>query len=249
MPRVRFASPFRCAPVLTAGWLLSGCLASAPPSGGPVNTVSSRQLASDLRLAAPPPALADKALPEPTFDDLDPPAAGGRLASHAAVSERIGPARSPRLAMAVVQDRFASAPAVAAAAPQVAAPVQSPSPSPPFDTEVGAGIRAGQCWAQLVKQQAQTVKPGTAAVRVTQHEGLPQLVWRRALCESVAVPEVVNALQLALRKQGMDVGPADGKLGRRTMAALVDFQRREGLAMGLVTFETLAKLGVALPQP
>jgi hypothetical protein len=424
MPRVRFPSPLRCAHVLTAGWLLSGCLASAPPSGGTVNTVSSRQLASDLRLAAPPPSLADKAAPEPTFDDLDPPAAGGRLASHAAVSERIGPALSPRLAMAVAQARAASAPEVAAG--QVAVPVQSPLPSPPLDTEVGAGIRAGQCWAQLVtepvtrrqtvqvvtedggtrlhvqppelrtqnravvvKEEAQTyrvepprfrqvteqvkvkdevrrlvvvpavyedrqesvmvesarvvlencrasaqraagsgvasrqakcarevparyqtvarrvlvqpesareevtpavyttitkwvldaparavpetlpastrqlpltevaqpaqveaqkVEPTTAAVRVTQHEGMPQLVWRRALCESEAMPEVVSAIQLALRQQGMDVGPADGKLGRRTMAALVDFQRREGLAMGLVTFETLAKLGVPGPQ-
>ncbi|WP_382200205.1 peptidoglycan-binding domain-containing protein [Hydrogenophaga defluvii] len=60
---------------------------------------------------------------------------------------------------------------------------------------------------------------------------------------------VVVAVQQALRKQGLDVGSADGKLGRRTMAALMDYQRREGLAIGLVTFETLDKLGLPKPQP
>ncbi len=101
--------------------------------------------------------------------------------------------------------------------------------------------------AQPAKVQEQVVAPTTAAVGVTQHEGMPQLVWRRALCEGDAMPQVVTALQQALRVQGMDVGVADGKLGRRTMAALMEYQRREGLAIGLVTFETLDKLG--LPKP
>lgn len=96
--------------------------------------------------------------------------------------------------------------------------------------------------------QAQTVSATTAALNVTQHEGMPQLVWRRALCESEALPEVVTALQQALRNNGLDVGATDGKLGRRTMTALMDYQRREGLALGLVTFETMDKLGVSLPR-
>lgn len=98
--------------------------------------------------------------------------------------------------------------------------------------------------AQPAKLSEQVVAPTTTAVDVTQHEGMPQLVWRRALCENEAQPDVVTAVQTALRERGMDVGTADGKLGRRTMAALMDFQRREGLAIGLVTFETLAKLGL-----
>ena len=101
--------------------------------------------------------------------------------------------------------------------------------------------------AQPAAVQSQTVPPTTTAVRVTQHEGMPQLVWRRALCESDAQPATVTALQKALRDQGMDVGGLDGKLGRRTMAALMDYQRREGLALGLVTYETLSKLGVTAP--
>jgi len=103
--------------------------------------------------------------------------------------------------------------------------------------------------AQPAKVQEQVVAPTTSAVGVTQHEGMPQLVWRRALCESDAMPEVVTLLQQSLRAQGMDVGVADGKLGRRTMAALMGYQRREGLAIGLVTFETLDKLGLRKPLP
>lgn len=103
--------------------------------------------------------------------------------------------------------------------------------------------------ARPASVQEREVEATTAALRVTQHEGMPQLVWRRALCEGDAMPDVVSTIQQALRKQGLDVGSADGKLGRRTMAALMDYQRREGLAIGLVTFETLDKLGLPKPQP
>lgn len=88
----------------------------------------------------------------------------------------------------------------------------------------------------------------TAALSVTRHEGMPQLVWRRALCESEAMPALVTRLQQALAAQGQEVGAPDGKLGRRTMAALVDYQRREGLAAGLITFETLQRLGLAVSE-
>ena len=60
---------------------------------------------------------------------------------------------------------------------------------------------------------------------------------------------VVVAVQQALRKRGMDVGPENGKLGQRTMMALMDFQRQQGLAIGLVTFETLDKLGLSKSEP
>lgn len=93
--------------------------------------------------------------------------------------------------------------------------------------------------------QAQAVPPTTMPMQVTQHEGMPQLVWRRALCESEAMPALVTRLQQALQGQGQDVGRPDGRLGRRTMAALVSYQRREGLAMGLITFESLQKLGLS----
>lgn len=102
--------------------------------------------------------------------------------------------------------------------------------------------------ARPASVQEREVEATTAALRVTQHEGMPQLVWRRALCESDAMPDVVSTIQRALRAQGMDVGQADGKLGRRTMAALMDYQRQQGLAIGLVTFETLDKLGLPKPQ-
>lgn len=103
--------------------------------------------------------------------------------------------------------------------------------------------------AQPAKVEAQAVAPTTTAMRVTEHEGMPRLVWRRALCESDDMAATIKSLQVALREKGLDVGTADGQLGRRTMAALKSYQQREGLAIGLVTFETLGQLGLPLPMP
>lgn len=434
MSRISTLSAVLCLAPLSAGLLLSGCAAPASNGGGGV--LSARGLASNMRPALPPPAGVVAASPKAVERDGE----AGVLLPHAAVSERIGAPLSPRAAMAAVTHGSAApspaapalqAPPVLSAAaasplsadmPPASLGAERPLSSPAPDGEVGAGIRAGQCWAQLVqepvtrrqtvqlvmadgttrfqvrppelrtqnravvvKEEAQTyrveppkfrqvteevkvkdevrrlvvvpavyenreesvlvesarvvlescrasaqraagsnvagrqancarevparyktvtrrvllqpettreevtpavfttvtkwvldeparavpetlpastrqvpltevtrpaqvqeqvVDPVLAPVQVTQHEGMPQLVWRRALCESEALPEVVTSLQRALRTEGLDVGPADGKLGRRTMAALTDYQRREGLAIGLVTFETLESLRV-----
>lgn len=89
-----------------------------------------------------------------------------------------------------------------------------------------------------------TIKTSTTSVQVARHEGMPQLVWRRALCESEAQPPVVSAVQTALKGRGLDVGAVDGRLGRRTMSALMEFQQQEGLAIGLLTHESLGRLGL-----
>lgn len=75
-----------------------------------------------------------------------------------------------------------------------------------------------------------------------------KVVWRRVLCETNIVPNVLIELQTILRNQGYNPGPIDGRLGRRTMDAVRDYQRVNGLAVGGLTIETLTALGISLPD-
>jgi peptidoglycan hydrolase-like protein with peptidoglycan-binding domain len=55
----------------------------------------------------------------------------------------------------------------------------------------------------------------------------------------------VKSMQMALKDKGFDPGPADGVMGPRTRAALMDYQRKEGLTpTGRWDDETAMKLGV-----
>ena len=55
----------------------------------------------------------------------------------------------------------------------------------------------------------------------------------------------VKAAQQALKDQGLDPGPIDGKMGPKTKAALRDYQQKQGLkATGRLDTETASKLGV-----
>jgi peptidoglycan hydrolase-like protein with peptidoglycan-binding domain len=54
-----------------------------------------------------------------------------------------------------------------------------------------------------------------------------------------------RAAQDALRAQGFDPGPADGRMGPRTRAALSDYQRKNDLPVtGMLDDATMAKLNV-----
>ncbi|MDA1000456.1 MAG: peptidoglycan-binding domain-containing protein [bacterium] len=54
----------------------------------------------------------------------------------------------------------------------------------------------------------------------------------------------IAAAQESLKKLGFDPGPADGKMGKKTRAALAAFQKANGLkADGRLTKMTRAKLG------
>ena len=55
----------------------------------------------------------------------------------------------------------------------------------------------------------------------------------------------VRSAQQALKEQGFDPGPIDGKMGPRTSAALRDYQTKQGLtASGQLDEPTMDKLGV-----
>jgi Putative peptidoglycan binding domain len=81
---------------------------------------------------------------------------------------------------------------------------------------------------------------------VKEHVGLPQLAWRRVLCERDLSPALVQRMQSALAAAGEDTGASDGKLGPKTWRAIANYQNKHGLAAGMLSFETLDQLGIAL---
>jgi peptidoglycan hydrolase-like protein with peptidoglycan-binding domain len=69
-------------------------------------------------------------------------------------------------------------------------------------------------------------------------------VFRRAVCDDEITPALVQRLQGALKQAGFDPGHVDGKFGMHTHHALLDYQRQNGLAHGVLTYESLEHLGV-----
>ncbi len=67
--------------------------------------------------------------------------------------------------------------------------------------------------------------------------------WKAILCETNADRSTIASIQQALRKADYPVAKT-GRLDSRTMAALEEFQRDEGLTEGQITIETLDALGV-----
>lgn len=58
----------------------------------------------------------------------------------------------------------------------------------------------------------------------------------------------VKSIQQALKDKGNDPGAIDGRMGHKTMAALKDFQKANGLKeTGKVDKETAEKLGIEMP--
>ena len=70
--------------------------------------------------------------------------------------------------------------------------------------------------------------------------------WMPVLCDVNVTRENVMAIQRALQQRGFNPGTIDGQLGRGTMDAVLAFQRKEGLATGELTLQTVKKLGINL---
>jgi len=67
--------------------------------------------------------------------------------------------------------------------------------------------------------------------------------WKAILCETNADRSTIASIQQALRKADYTVAKT-GRLDTRTLAALEEFQRDEGLTEGQITIETLDALGI-----
>jgi len=68
--------------------------------------------------------------------------------------------------------------------------------------------------------------------------------WREVVCANKITVAMNRQIQRALRDRGYDPGPIDDIIGVRTKAALVKFQKANGLPVGNLDMETLKALGV-----
>ncbi|CAN2039738.1 Peptidoglycan binding-like domain-containing protein [Candidatus Magnetomoraceae bacterium gMMP-15] len=75
-----------------------------------------------------------------------------------------------------------------------------------------------------------------------------KMEWRRVLCDTNVTIDVVARLQKALLKAGCQPGPIDSVIGWRTMRAVKAYQKKNNLATGRLTYETLQHLGIRLGQ-
>lgn len=84
----------------------------------------------------------------------------------------------------------------------------------------------------------------TKIMNITKYEGEPRVVLRRAVCDTEIDAALVAQLQSALSTKGYSPGRIDGLLGKRTVAALANYQADNGIAIGAVTYESLELLNV-----
>ena len=90
----------------------------------------------------------------------------------------------------------------------------------------------------------QSIPPDVREFTVTNYEKAPQLAWRQVVCAKDASPSMVEDLQSALKREGLELGAIDGKLGKRTMKAVETYQIQKGIASGFLTYEILDLMGL-----
>lgn len=75
--------------------------------------------------------------------------------------------------------------------------------------------------------------------------GPGKMEWQRVLCEIDVTAETANSVKNALVAKGYKAGPLNGQLADADWDALKNYQQKNGLGMGELTYETLASLGVS----
>ena len=68
--------------------------------------------------------------------------------------------------------------------------------------------------------------------------------WREVICDNEVTADLIRQIQGALRDGGYDSGSIDNIIGTKTKAALVAFQRDNGLPIGNLNIETMDALGI-----
>jgi hypothetical protein len=102
---------------------------------------------------------------------------------------------------------------------------------------------------QVVKTPAQTrtieipAEFKTVSIRkLTKKGGFSE--WREVICPKDVTTARITQIQRALRDKGYNPGPIDNIFGAQTKAALIKFQKANGLPVGQLDTETLKALGV-----
>ena len=100
-----------------------------------------------------------------------------------------------------------------------------------------------------LEQEVHDLKPAPMPKMTEKHEArqhAPSDAHAHANAHSKQAPKAGDDLariQAALKRAGFDPGPVDGKMGAKTLKALEDFQRQNGLKVdGKAGPQTLAKL-------
>ncbi len=68
--------------------------------------------------------------------------------------------------------------------------------------------------------------------------------WRQVVCESNITADLTREVQVALKNKGYDPGHLSNSIDSSTKAALIKFQKDNGLPIGQLDFETLRALGI-----
>ncbi len=71
-----------------------------------------------------------------------------------------------------------------------------------------------------------------------------RLEWRAVLCETNMTDDIVTNLQNALKREGFDPGTIDGVMGSQTELAVEEYQLKNNLDRGGLTYQTLKSLGI-----
>ncbi|TQV65231.1 MAG: hypothetical protein FNT29_01760 [Halothiobacillaceae bacterium] len=122
--------------------------------------------------------------------------------------------------------------------------IETPARAVPVETPPEMGSMRVRKIAAPEQVEEEQLPPQVRHFVTTQYEGSPSIIFRRVLCDQEVTPERIQALQGALKQAGFDPGTSDGKLGKRTFAALLEYQRQNGLAHGALTHESLEQLGI-----
>jgi len=105
---------------------------------------------------------------------------------------------------------------------------------------------------EVVASPARTKKTCIAAeysdVEKTVLVAQASVKWEHIICENKTTAATVNQVKEALTKAGFQPGPSDGTLAAQDWTALAQFQQKNGLGVGELSYETLAKLGVSAPM-
>jgi peptidoglycan hydrolase-like protein with peptidoglycan-binding domain len=117
----------------------------------------------------------------------------------------------------------------------LAAVLAVPATADTLGQKVDAGVQKTKDTAEKVENKAKDLKDralGNKTEGSEDHRGAMK-------------NQDIMAAQQALKDKGQDPGMIDGKMGRRTRAALADYQKAEGLkATGRLDDDTRAKLGI-----
>jgi len=74
-----------------------------------------------------------------------------------------------------------------------------------------------------------------------------KIEWQKVICEINTKADTVNAVKVALLAEGYETGPLNGELEETDRVALQDYQEKNGLGIGELSYETMEKLGISEP--